>query len=102
MATVSRDGTWKFWDVDGKSFVTVVIIIEWVVVFMGYIVQYKRREDPKLLVTGKVSSCGETLVSLAPDSRVVAVAVNMSLYIYSTASGELLETLDNVHRGKWK
>lgn len=62
--------------------------------------QYKLSEDPKLLATGKVSSSGDTLISLAPDSRVVAVAVDMTIYIYSTASGELLETLDNVHRGE--
>ena len=61
--------------------------------------QYKKKEDPKLLVTGKVSSCGDALISLAPDSRVVVVAVNMSLFIYTTASGELLQMLDNVHRG---
>ena len=62
-------------------------------------VQYTKKEDPKLLVTGKVSSSGDAHVSLAPDARVVAVAVNMSIHVFSTASGEQLETLDSVHRG---
>ncbi len=64
-------------------------------------VQYKLSEDPKLLTTGKVPSRGETCISLAPDSRVVAVAVVSSIFLYSTASGDLLETLDNVHKG-WR
>ena len=63
-------------------------------------VQYRLSEDPKLLTTGKVPSQGDTRISLAPDSRVVAVAVNSSIFVYSTASGDLLETLDSVHKGE--
>ena len=63
--------------------------------------QYKLSEDPKLLVTGSVSaSSRETLVSLAPDARVVGVSVDLSIYIYATSSGELLASLDSVHKGE--
>ena len=61
--------------------------------------EYKLREDPWLLVTGDVSVRGESLISVAPDSRVVAVAVNLSIFIYSTSSGDLLLALDSVHKG---
>jgi len=64
-------------------------------------VQYKLSEDTKLLMTGSVStSSRETLVSLAPDARVVGVSVDLSIYIYATLSGELLLTLDSVHKGE--
>lgn len=64
------------------------------------VVQYKLSEDPKLLTTGKVALQGETCISLAPDSKVVAVAVSMSIFLYSTASGDLLESLESVHKGE--
>ena len=65
-------------------------------------VQYRLNEDPKLLTTGKIPRVqGDMCISLAPDSRVVAVSVNSSIYIYSTASGDLSETLDSVHKGKF-
>ena len=64
------------------------------------VVQYRLSEDPKLLMTGKIPLPPEdTCLSLSPDSRVVAISVNFSIYIYSTATGNLLESLDNIHKG---
>jgi hypothetical protein len=62
-------------------------------------VQYKLREDPRLLRSGEIPSQGDCRVSLSPDARIAAVAVNSSIFMYSTASGDLMETLDSVHRG---
>ncbi len=51
-------------------------------------------------MTGKVVARGDTThISLAPDARVVAVSVDLSIYVYATVSGDLLLTLDSVHKG---
>lgn len=63
-------------------------------------VRYKLREDPKLLQTGELPESGTTTVALAPDSRVVAVAINSSLFIFSTSSGEMMENLPDIHGGE--
>jgi WD40 repeat protein len=76
MATASKDGTWKFWDTD---------------------VRYRLSEDPKLLSTGEIPETGSTAVALAPDSRVVAVSVDTSLFIFSSSSGDMMEKLVDVH-----
>lgn len=65
------------------------------------IVQYKLREDPKLLMSGDIPyQGGHVCMSLSPDARIVAVAINSSIFMSSTATGSLLETLDNIHRGE--
>ena len=38
-------------------------------------------------------------MALAPDARVVGVAVKTSIFLFSSSSGELMETLSNVHGG---
>lgn len=62
-------------------------------------VLYNLHEDPKLLQSGEVPERGPFLVALAPDARVVAVAVNTSIFLFATSSRELMETLSNVHGG---
>ena len=62
-------------------------------------VRYKLNEDPKLLTTGQLPENGATIVALAPNSKVVAVAINSSLFIYSSSSGEMMEKLIDVHGG---
>ena len=62
-------------------------------------VRYHLSEDPKLLQSAGVPEVGHSLVALSPDSRVATVSTNTSLYLYSTSSGECMETLGNVHGG---
>ena len=64
-------------------------------------VRYKLSEDPALLTTGNIPESGSTVVALAPDSRVVAVAVDSSLFLFSSSSGEMMEKLVDVHGGEW-
>lgn len=64
-------------------------------------VRYKLSEDPALLTTGNIPESGSTVVALAPDSRVVAVAVDSSLFLFSSSSGEMMEKLVDVHGGGW-
>ncbi|XP_071094018.1 transducin beta-like protein 2 [Haliotis cracherodii] len=76
MASVSKDGTWKFWDTD---------------------VRYEFDQDPKLLYTGKLSHPSLHLITLSPDGRSVAIAGDLSISICSTVSGKEEEYFENVH-----
>ncbi|NXM35931.1 TBL2 protein, partial [Oxyruncus cristatus] len=76
MATVSKDGTWKFWDTD---------------------VEYKKQQDPYLLLTGQCSVPEPRLIALSPDGRAVAVAGGTDIAVYNTRRGEEEEQLLGVH-----
>ena len=66
---------------------------------MYYAVRYRLSEDPKLLTTGEIPETGSTAVAVAPDSRVVAISVDTSLFIFSSSSGDMMEKLVDVHGG---
>ncbi|ESO04935.1 hypothetical protein HELRODRAFT_99280 [Helobdella robusta] len=64
MATISKDGTWKLWDTN---------------------IDYKRRQDPKLLRTWNCQSSfvGSSLLCLSANGLSVAIANHGSVYIYN-------------------
>ncbi|XP_029468898.1 transducin beta-like protein 2 [Rhinatrema bivittatum] len=76
MATISKDGTWKLWDTD---------------------VEYKKQQDPYLLLTGKCEVTEACRIALAPDARVVAISSGSNIIVYSTQKGEKEEEFLNVH-----
>ncbi|PKU39908.1 transducin beta-like protein 2 [Limosa lapponica baueri] len=76
MATVSKDGTWKFWDTD---------------------VEYKKQQDPYLLLTGKCEVTGPCRIALSPDARVVAISSGADILVYNTRRGEEEERFLAVH-----
>ncbi|XP_053817062.1 transducin beta-like protein 2 isoform X1 [Vidua macroura] len=76
MATVSKDGTWKFWDTD---------------------VEYKKQQDPYLLLTGQCAVLEPCRIALSPDSRTVAVAGSTDIVVYNTRRGEEEERFLGVH-----
>ncbi|NWT10900.1 TBL2 protein, partial [Vireo altiloquus] len=76
MATVSKDGTWKFWDTD---------------------VEYKKQQDPYLLLTGQCALPEPCCIALSPDSRTVAVAGGTDIVVYNTRRGEEEERFLGVH-----
>uniref|UniRef100_A0A8D0GX07 Transducin beta like 2 n=1 Tax=Sphenodon punctatus TaxID=8508 RepID=A0A8D0GX07_SPHPU len=76
MATVSKDGTWKLWDTD---------------------VEYKKQQDPYLLLTGKCEVMEPCRISLSPDARAVAISSSTSIYVYSASRGEEEEHFISVH-----
>ncbi|PKK18777.1 MLX interacting protein-like, partial [Columba livia] len=76
MATVSKDGTWKFWDTD---------------------VEYKKQQDPYLLLTGKCEVTEPCRIALSPDARVVAVSSGTDIVVYNTRRGEEEERFLAVH-----
>ncbi|XP_064323735.1 transducin beta-like protein 2 isoform X1 [Phalacrocorax carbo] len=76
MATVSKDGTWKFWDTD---------------------VEYKKQQDPYLLLTGKCEVTEPCRIALSPDARVVAISSGTDIVVYNTRRGEEEERFLGVH-----
>lgn len=80
MATVSKDGTWKIWDID---------------------VEYTKKQDPHLLITGIYDASfgvyNNMLISMSPDAYVTAVAMGRSVGIFNTENGNLEELLEEVH-----
>ncbi|NWY33887.1 TBL2 protein, partial [Pheucticus melanocephalus] len=76
MATVSKDGTWKFWDTD---------------------VEYKKQQDPHLLLTGQCAVLEPCRIALSPDGRTVAVASGTDIVVYNTRRGEEEERFLGVH-----
>ncbi|NXV80011.1 TBL2 protein, partial [Atlantisia rogersi] len=76
MATVSKDGTWRFWDTD---------------------VEYKKQQDPYLLLTVKCEVVEPCRIALSPDARVVAISSGTDIVLYNTRRGEEEERLQGVH-----
>ncbi|XP_065830793.1 transducin beta-like protein 2 [Oscarella lobularis] len=75
-ATVSKDGSWKFWNID---------------------VHYKEQQDPRILVTAQYDHQGPSIISLSPEGLVVAITCQMSIQIFNTLDGLLVGQLNNVH-----
>nr|XP_060612708.1 transducin beta-like protein 2 [Anolis sagrei ordinatus] len=76
MATVSKDGTWKLWDTD---------------------VEYKKQQDPYLLLTGKCTAEAPCRIALSPDARAVAISSRTNIALYNTRQGEEEERFEGVH-----
>ncbi|XP_068945579.1 transducin beta-like protein 2 isoform X1 [Petaurus breviceps papuanus] len=78
MATVSKDGTWKFWAID---------------------VEYKQQQDPYLLLTGTYAEAASMpcLLALSPDAQVLALATSNNIRLYNTKRGEEEENFNEVH-----
>ncbi|XP_073258368.1 transducin beta-like protein 2 isoform X3 [Porites lutea] len=80
MATVSKDGTWKIWDID---------------------VEFSKKQDPHLLVTGIYDASfgvyNNMLIHMSPDAYVTAIAMGRSVGIFNTENGNLEELLEDVH-----
>lgn len=78
MASVSKDGTWKYWDTN---------------------VRYDMNQDPYLLYTGKLYGSGPCLIALSGDGRTVAIAQETSVVICNSLTGKDEEIIENVHSG---
>lgn len=76
MATLSKDGTWKFWDTD---------------------VEYKKQQDPYLLLTGRCEVAEPCRIALSPNAHVVAISSGADIVVYNTRRGEEEERFVGVH-----
>ncbi|KAL3272907.1 hypothetical protein HHI36_014366, partial [Cryptolaemus montrouzieri] len=78
MVTISKDGTWRLFDTK---------------------VEYKKRQDPRLLISGKYNNSGEkALVALSPNG-VVVVGLKNALQFFSAQTAVLDYTIDNIYDG---
>lgn len=79
MATVSKDGTWRLFDTN---------------------VNYKQGQGVRFEKTGKYELDGSNaLIALSPNSEVIAIAAANDLQFFSTFTGELDCTIENVAEG---
>nr|CAI5860222.1 unnamed protein product [Callosobruchus analis] len=77
MATVSKDGTWKLFDTQ---------------------VSYKLGQDAQCIKTGTYEQASSNaLIALSPDAEVLVIASGADLYFYSTLTGKLDYTIENVY-----
>ncbi|XP_072496322.1 transducin beta-like protein 2 isoform X2 [Notamacropus eugenii] len=81
MATVSKDGTWKFWAID---------------------VEYKQQQDPYLLLTGTYQEAASMpcILALSPDAQVLALASSNNIRLFNTKRGEEEENFTKIHGGQ--
>lgn len=78
MVSVSKDGTWKFWDTN---------------------IRYELSQDPYLLTTGSIHCSNPSIITLSPDGRSVAIGGDNSIGVYNAASGAEEEVLKHIHDG---
>lgn len=101
MATVSKDGTWKLFKINGNVIIIVVGMNE-ICNNSTILVEYKKGEDPRLLKTVKYEQTSTpALIALSPNSEVVVIAASNNLYFYSTSTGELDNKITNIYTGKY-
>ena len=101
MASVSKDLTWKLWDTNSELFSVccVLILKKKRLGNFCFKVDYVRGQEAKILLTGKLTTAGPSLIALSPDSYSVAVSVSSQLSFYSGLDGECLQTIENVANG---
>ncbi|XP_057295266.1 transducin beta-like protein 2 isoform X2 [Hydractinia symbiolongicarpus] len=81
VGTVSKDGTWKIWDID---------------------VNYLKGQDAYLVKTGSYTPPPDgmsTHIALSHDYFTVALALGTSIQLYNATTQELGEELTDVHQG---
>ena len=61
---------------------------------------FRRGEEPKLLLSQNLPVKGQSLIALSPDAHTAAVAIERSVYLYGCSTGALLETMVDCHEGK--
>ncbi|XP_032242349.2 transducin beta-like protein 2 isoform X5 [Nematostella vectensis] len=91
MATVSKDSTWRVWDIDESNEPVCLVSV----------VEYTKQQDPALLMTGIYdASCNmydNMLISISPDAYVTAISMGRCIALFNTENGNLEELLQDVH-----
>uniref|UniRef100_T1J8S9 Exonuclease domain-containing protein n=1 Tax=Strigamia maritima TaxID=126957 RepID=T1J8S9_STRMM len=76
IATISKDGTWRLWATN---------------------VEYAQGQDPFVLLNIQFPHTGPSIIALSPDARTVAVASEVSIYVYSGLTGKEEGQIENAH-----
>ena len=83
------------------SKLSLVGIIHYFGLFFNFSVEYKKGQDPSLLMTGVYSGHHNNMfIGISPDAYVVAITMGRSIGVFNTTTGELEELLENVHSGE--
>lgn len=83
IATVSKDGTWKMYNIGN--------------------IDYTRGQDPELLVTGNIGAANvnqNSRIAMSPNSTVIAISSNKDIILYSAIpsdGGKKITEISNVH-----
>ncbi|EFN73424.1 Transducin beta-like 2 protein [Camponotus floridanus] len=75
MATVSKDGTYRFYDIK---------------------IEFEKGEDPHLLMTGTWDNTTAASLALSPNAEVLVIAHGLSISFYSTITGILDTTIQDI------
>ncbi|XP_063975433.1 transducin beta-like protein 2 isoform X3 [Diachasmimorpha longicaudata] len=75
MGSVSKDGSYRFYDTK---------------------IEYERGEDPRLLTSGAWENTTPAKVALSPNGEVLAIGHDTSLSLFSTVSGKLDITIEDL------
>lgn len=78
MATVSKDGTFRLYNTN---------------------VEYKKGENPRILQVGLWETATSANIALSPNTEVLAIAHGSSLSFYSTITGLLDNTIEDIFQG---
>ncbi|CAK9828448.1 mRNA-capping enzyme [Anthophora retusa] len=78
MATVSKDGTYRLYDTK---------------------IEFEKGEDPHVLLTGQWENTAIANVALSPNTEVLTIAHGSSLSFYSTITGLLDNTIEDIFMG---
>ncbi|KAL6257563.1 hypothetical protein P5V15_011137 [Pogonomyrmex californicus] len=78
MATVSKDGTYRFYDTK---------------------IEFEKGEDPHVLITGTWNTTAQASVALSPNTEVLVIAHGSSISLYSTITGTLDTTIEDIFLG---
>ncbi|XP_070522969.1 transducin beta-like protein 2 isoform X3 [Cardiocondyla obscurior] len=78
MATVSKDGTYRFYNTK---------------------IEFEKGEDPHVLMTGTWNTAAEASLALSPNAEVLVIAHGSSISFYSTITGVLDTTIEDIFFG---
>ncbi|XP_012150928.1 transducin beta-like protein 2 isoform X4 [Megachile rotundata] len=78
MATISKDGTFRLYNTN---------------------VEFKKGEDPRILQIGLWENAATANIALSPNTEVLAIAHGSSLSFYSTITGLLDNTIEDIFQG---
>lgn len=104
MATVSKDGTYRFYDI--KSNAQYYLLVKpqnsnnkYKKILFS--VEFEKGEDPHLLMTGTWDNMAPASLALSPNAEVLVIAHGSSISFYSTITGVLDTTIQDIFVGNY-
>lgn len=107
MATVSKDGTYRLYDTKSNKLyndIFVIYFLKFCYIYIDYyinmfIVEFEKGEDPHVLQTVQWENTTIANIMLSPNSEVLVISHGSSLSFYSTITGLLDTTIEDIFLG---